>query len=77
MTGIALMRELWTHRELLAPVLKAIKAVASAARITIEVRKRKADGVQPYDIISVDAQDLIDGGLEEIEEFENRRGKSK
>ncbi len=73
-TGVALLRKLWKNRELLRPILEAIEAVIDVAKITIEVRKRKADGVQRHDIVSIDSRDLLNDGLDDIAEFERDRG---
>ena len=72
--GVGLLRRLWKNRAALLPILEAIEKVIDVARITIEVRRRKADGVQRYDLISIDAEAEIDEGLEEIDDFEKRRG---
>lgn len=72
---LTLAKRLWNNRSLLEPVLDAIEAVVDTAKITIEVRRRISNGVEYHDIVSVDAQETIDEGLDLIDDFEKQRGK--
>ena len=50
-----LLKKLAPHAKFLGAVLDAVLGLAEGGRIVVEVKRRKADGIQAWDIVSTDA----------------------
>jgi len=50
-----IVKRLAPHAKFLAAVLGAAMSLVEGGRLVIEVRRRKSDGIQEWDIVSTDA----------------------
>jgi len=67
-----LLKKIAPHAKFLGAVLDAALGLAEGGRIVIEVRRRKADGVQEWDIVSTDALEAARKAEAKVDALRNR-----